>query len=216
MMQQHETDRLETRYPVEPWQVSEKVFLPEGLRESESVFALGNGFIGMRGNLEEQTATGAETIQGSFLNGVFDAEPIVYGESAYGYAKNHETICNVMDAKSLILIADGERLDLGKSRVNEQRRVLDLREGTLDRRLAWATAGGCVLIITMRRLVSLTHANLAATRLMVQCLDGGCTLELLSPLRPAVIAEGDPNDPRNAAGKDRRLLCTRTEAQVTI
>ena len=96
-MQQHETDRLETRYPVEPWQVSEKVFLPEGLRESESVFALGNGFIGMRGNLEEQTATGAETIQGSFLNGVFDAEPIVYGESAYGYAKNHETICNVME-----------------------------------------------------------------------------------------------------------------------
>ena len=215
-MQQHETDRLETRYPVEPWQVSEKVFLPEGLRESESVFALGNGFIGMRGNLEEQTATGAETIQGSFLNGVFDAEPIVYGESAYGYAKNHETICNVMDAKSLILIADGERLDLGKSRVTEQRRVLDLREGTLDRRLAWATAGGCVLIITMRRLVSLTHANLAATRLMVQCLDGGCTLELLSPLRPAVIAEGDPNDPRNAAGKDRRLLCTRTEAQDAV
>ena len=68
----------------------------------------------------------------------------------------------------------------------------------------------------MRRLVSLTHANLAATRLMVQCLDGGCTLELLSPLRPAVIAEGDPNDPRNAAGKDRRLLCTRTEAQDNV
>ncbi len=207
---------MEYRYPVEGWKISEEGFRPGELRESESVFALANGFIGMRGNLEEQTAEGAETIQGSFLNGVFDAEPIVYGESAYGYAKNHETICNVMDAKSLILIADGERLDLGKSNVREQRRVLDMRGGTLDRQLVWETEKGCVLVITMRRLVSLTRMNLAATRLLVRCLDGSCSLELESPLCPAVIAEGDPNDPRNAAGKDRRLLCTRREVQDSV
>ena len=70
----------------------------------------------MRGNLEELGATGAESIQGCYLNGVFDSEPIVYGESAYGYAKNHETICSVMDAKSLSLSADGEKLDLGLCR----------------------------------------------------------------------------------------------------
>ena len=204
---------MEYRYPIEAWKITEEGFQPGELRESESVFALANGLIGMRGNLEEQTVTGAETIQGSFLNGVFDTEPIVYGEAAYGYAKNHETICNVMDAKSLILTADGERLDLGKSRVTEHRRVLDLRGGILTRQLVWETESGCTLRIEMRRLVSLTRRNLAAAALTVHCLKGGCRLELESAIRPAVIAEGDPNDPRNAAGKDRRLLCTRVSAQ---
>ena len=93
---------MEAKFPFEPWCVTEEGFDAKNLRENESVFALANGFIGMRGNLEEGTATGSDTIQGTFLNGVFDTEPIVYGEKAYGYAKNHETICNVMDAKSLV------------------------------------------------------------------------------------------------------------------
>ncbi len=207
---------MQHRYPVQPWQVTEKGFSADGLRESESVFALANGFIGMRGNLEEGLATGAETIQGSFLNGVFDAEPIVYGEAAYGYAKNHETICNVMDAKSLVLTADGERLDLGKSRVEDHERVLDLRRGVLIRRFIWKTAGGSTLRIEQQRLVSLTHMNLAATKTSITCLGGSCRLELESSIRPAVIAEGDPNDPRNAAGKDRRLLCGAREAENSL
>ena len=75
---------MKTKFAYEPWTVTEQGFSAENLRENESVFALANGFIGMRGNLEEGTADGAETIQGSFLNGVFDTEPITYGEKAYG------------------------------------------------------------------------------------------------------------------------------------
>ena len=130
---------MEPKFAYAPWEVTEAGFDPKTLRENESVFALANGFIGLRGNLEEGSAAGAETIQGSFLNGVFDTEPIVYGEKAYGYAKNHETICNVMDAKSLVLFAGDERLDLGVSDVREHRRTLDLRAGTLRRSFLWHT-----------------------------------------------------------------------------
>ena len=193
------------KFAYEPWTVTEQGFDPQNLRENESAFALANGFIGMRGNLEEGSAVGAETIQGSFLNGVFDSEPIVYGEKAYGYAKNHETICNVMDAKSLVLCADGERLDLGLSDVKDHKRVLDMRAGTLNRSFIWHTKSGAELSVKMTRLVSLTHTELAATRLELQCLSGSCKLRLESAIAPAVIAEGDPNDPRNAAGKDRSL-----------
>ena len=114
---------MEPKFAYAPWEVTEEGFDPKTLRENESVFALANGFIGLRGNLEEGSAAGAETIQGSFLNGVFDTEPIVYGEKAYGYAKNHETICSVMDAKSLFLAADGEALDLAVCDVREHRRA---------------------------------------------------------------------------------------------
>ena len=63
-----------SKFSYEPWTVTEEGFDPKNLRENESAFALANGFIGMRGNLEEGSAAGAETIQGSFLNGVFDSE----------------------------------------------------------------------------------------------------------------------------------------------
>ena len=57
---------MQLKFPYEPWRVTEHGFSARDLRENESVFALGNGFIGLRGNLEEGCATGAETIQGSF------------------------------------------------------------------------------------------------------------------------------------------------------
>ena len=202
-----------SKFPYEPWTVTEEGFQHQALRENESVFALGNGFIGMRGNLEELTASGSETIQGSFLNGIFDSEPIVYGEGAYGYARNHETICNVMDAKSMALIADGESLDLGLSRVEKHVRQLDMRAGLLKRSFVWHTAGGCTLEIEMERLVSLSRQELAATGLIVRCIEGSCRLSIQSGIAPAVIAEGDPNDPRNAAGKDRRLLTGERRAE---
>ena len=207
---------MKAKFPYEPWTVTEEGFDPRNLRENESAFALANGFIGMRGNLEEGSAAGAETIQGSFLNGVFDSEPIVYGEKAYGYAKNHETICNVMDAKSLLLYADGERLDLGVSNVQDHKRVLDMRAGTLKRSFTWHTKSGAVLSASFTRLVSLSHTELAASRLELQCLSGTCSVRLESGIAPAVIAEGDPNDPRNAAGKDRSLATGRLFAEGTL
>ena len=207
---------MASKFPYEAWQITENGFSPRDLRENESVFALGNGFIGLRGNLEEGTASGAETIQGSFLNGVFDSEPIVYGEKAYGYAKNHETICNVMDAKGLALTADGERLDLGVSDVREHRRVLDMRRGALCRSFFWRTRSGALLEVRFARLVSLAHMELAALSLELTCLEGACALRLESALAPAVIAEGDPNDPRNAAGKDRSLTRGRVLAEGSL
>ena len=204
------------KFAFEPWAVTEEGFSAAALPENESVFALGNGFIGLRGNLEEGAASGADTIQGSFLNAVFDSEPIRYGETAYGYAKNHETICNVMDAKSLTLFADGERLDLGASVVSAHRRVLDLRGGLLRRSFTWRTRSGAVLEAETERLVSLPRQALASARLRVRCVSGACALRIESAIAPAVIAEGDPNDPRNAAGKDRSLLALRPEAEGAL
>ncbi len=207
---------MPAKFPYEPWSVTEEHFCAANLAENESVFALGNGFIGLRGNLEEGAATGADTVQGSFLNGVFDSEPIRYGETAYGYAKNHETICNVMDAKSLRIFVDGELLDVGRCTLSEHRRSLDLRTGVLRRGLVWRGESGEQLEIGLSRLVSLPHEELAATRCRIRCRAGACVLRLESGISPAVIAEGDPNDPRNAAGKDRSLLPVRPQAEGAL
>ena len=200
----------------DPWVILREGFDAASLRESESVLALGNGFIGMRGNLEELTAEGAPTVQGTYLNGVFDSAPIVYGEGAFGYARNHETICSVADAKSFILLADGERLDMSSSRTEAHRRVLDMREGTLRRYFRWRTSAGALLEAESVRLVSLTRQELAAAGLTVRCLEGRCALEIRSPLSPAAAAEADSSDPRTAAGKDRRLITARVLAEDDV
>ena len=203
------------KFSYEPWTITERGFQADHLRENESVFALANGLIGMRGNLEEKTASGADTIQGTFVNGIFDSEPIIYGEAAYGYAKNHETICNVMDAKSLLITADGEKLDMGSSNISEHVRTLDMRLGTLHRSFIWKTARGAVLRVSMDRIVSLQHQHIAAAKLRISCVSGSSRVDIESPITPATIAAGDPNDPRNAGGKDRSLKIGARKADGT-
>jgi Trehalose and maltose hydrolases (possible phosphorylases) len=202
---------MRSKFAYEAWTITEEGFSAENLRENESDFALGNGFIGMRGNLEENIAGNAETIQGTFLNGIFDSEPITYGETAYGYAKNHETICNVMDGKSIYLMADDEWLDIGKSNIEGHRRVLDMRKGFLYRTFIWNTKNGAKLKIEMKRLVSLKRSDTAAMKVQISCLKGESRIMIRSEIRPAKIAEGDSNDPRNASGKDRTLKLVRKE-----
>ncbi len=72
---------------------------------TETIFAIGNGYLGMRGCVEE----GAPVMQnGTFVNGFYESWPIVYGEEAYGFAKTGQTIVNVTDSKKIKLYVDDE------------------------------------------------------------------------------------------------------------
>ena len=80
-------------------------FGKDSVQRNETLFTLGNGNIGMRGDTEEKAGT---FHKGTYINGFFDKESILYGENAYGYAKNHETILNLPDAKRIELCIDGK------------------------------------------------------------------------------------------------------------
>jgi alpha,alpha-trehalose phosphorylase len=92
-------------YPADEWNVIEKAFHPEFLAQLESMLALGNGYLGMRGCPEEG---GPNAENGTFINGFYETRPIVYGEEAYGFAKTGQTICNVTDSKIIKLFVDDE------------------------------------------------------------------------------------------------------------
>ena len=70
---------------------------PEFLAQMETIIALGNGYLGMRGCPEEG---GPNAENSTLINGFYETWPIVYGEEAYGFARTGQTICNVTDAKS--------------------------------------------------------------------------------------------------------------------
>jgi len=165
----------------------------------ESVFAVGNGYLGVRGAPEE----GAPAYDaGTVLNGFYESWPIVYPEDAYGLARTGQTIVAPPDGSIVRLVVDGEPLDITTARAA---RVLDMRAGVLRREVEFATPSGARLLVCSRRLASLVHRNLVAIDYEVTVLDGAARVELSSELRPHEEAMAD-DDPRRHKGFAERPL----------
>ena len=146
-------------FPPDEWRIVEAQWTPEYSARAETVFALSNGYLGIRGTLEEGRPAFAS---GSYVNGFHETWPIVHAEEAYGLARVGQTIINVPDATLLELFVDDEPLFLPTARLREYARVLDMRDGLLSRELLWSTPSGKHVRVRSRRLVSLEHRHVAA------------------------------------------------------
>jgi alpha,alpha-trehalose phosphorylase len=215
-------------YLADEWHVIEKGFHPEFLAQMETVLALGNGYLGMRGCPEEG---GPNAENGTFINGFYETWPIVYGEEAYGFAKTGQTIVNVTDSKIIKLFVDDEPFWLPNARFLRYDRRLNMRSGTLDREILWETPAGKQVLIASRRLVSFAHRHVAAISYRVTLLNAEAPVVIASEMmanQPNARAhEGDPRQARVFAGrvlhhrasyaKERRLvLCHATEKSRMI
>lgn len=183
-------------YPVDGWHIRETEFAPDVIAQGETIFATANGYLGMRGNLEE-----ADPVfeRGTYLNGFYESRPYVYPESAYGFAHDAQTMLNVTDGKILRLKVDGEPLDVTTGTLIEHDRVLDLRRGFAGREVVWESPGGRRVSLRTRRLVSFVYRNVACIEYEVMPLDRAATLEISSEL---VANESDrtaSDDPREVS-----------------
>jgi trehalose/maltose hydrolase-like predicted phosphorylase len=190
-------------YPVEPWAVRETHFNPDLLAQSESVFALSNGHIGMRGNLDEGEPHG---IPGMYLNSFYEQRPLPYAEAGYGYPESGQTIVNVTDGKLIRCLVDDEPLDVRYGDLREHERILDFRTGTLTRRLDWVSPAGQRVRVRSTRLVSFVQRAVAAIEYVVEPVDQRVRFVIQSEL---VANEELPRmkaDPRVSAILDRPLV----------
>src|SRR3974377_108071 len=166
-------------YPPDGWDIIQKGFHPEFLAQLEAMLALGNGYIGMRGCPEE----GGPNFENSTLvNGFYETRPIVYGESAYGFAKTGQTICNVTDSKIIKLFVDDEPFWLPDANLLSYDRRLNMKSGTLDREVLWETPAGKQVLITSRRLVSFANRRVAAISYRVTLLNAAAALVISSEM----------------------------------
>ncbi len=210
-------------YPADEWNVIEKAFHPEFLAQSETMSALGNGYLGMRGCPEEG---GPNAENGTFINGFYETRPIVYGEEAYGFAKTGQTICNVTDSKIIKLFVDDEPFWLPNAHLLNYDRRLNMKSGTLDREILWETPAGKQVSITSRRLVSFVNKHVAAISYCVTILNAPAFVVISSETTANEPGTRDKeDDPRLARAfpgrvlhqrasysKDRRIvLCHATE-----
>ncbi len=212
-MIRHETIRPPKHiYPVDQWRIVENAFYPDFLAQTETLFSLANGYLGMRGNFDEGRPCSEN---GTFVNRFYESWPIVYGEEAYGFAKTGQTIVNVHDAKLIRLYVDDEPFFLPTANLLSYERVLDMQRGTLNREVLWEMPSGKQVLIQSNRLISFEHRHLAAISYRITLLNDQAPVTISSHLVPnsqseccqagqAIAAQG--SDPRRRDLSDRALV----------
>jgi alpha,alpha-trehalose phosphorylase len=191
------------QFAVEPWSVRESTVDLDVLAQTESVFALSNGHIGLRGNLDEGEPYG---LPGTYLNSFYELRPLPHAEAAYGYPESGQTIVNVTNGKIVRLLVDDEPLDIRYGHVLAHERELDLRAGVLRRRLEWRSLAGTPIRVTSTRLVSLVQRAVAAIAYEVEALDAPVRVVVQSELVANEPAPARSADPRAAAALEAPLV----------
>jgi alpha,alpha-trehalose phosphorylase len=192
----------EDAFPVEPWQVRETKLDLKLLAQSESLLALSNGHIGIRGNLDEGEPHG---LPGTYLNSFYEVRPLPYAEAGFGYPEAGQTVVDVSNGKVLRLMVDDELFDVRYGQLLDHERILDLRAGTLNRHAHWCSPAGKQVKMSSTRLVSLSQRSVVAIEYIVEAVDEFVRVTVQSEL---VTNEDQPEtsaDPRVSAVLDNPL-----------
>ncbi|PZE23714.1 MULTISPECIES: glycoside hydrolase family 65 protein [unclassified Curtobacterium] len=168
-----------TRYPIDEWALEEAEYAPDEQGVAETLFAVGNGYLGLRGNFDEGRGGFS---YGTYVNGFHETWPIRHAEEAFGFAKVGQTIVNAPDAKVIRLYVDDEPLVLAEADILRYTRRLEFRDGYLLRETEWSTPSGKRVLIRSRRLVSFADRHLAVVDYEVTMLDHDASVLLSSQI----------------------------------
>ncbi|HUC21344.1 MAG TPA: glycosyl hydrolase family 65 protein [Streptosporangiaceae bacterium] len=191
------------QFTEEPWLLRETGLDLDRLAQTESVFALSNGHIGWRGNLDEGEPHG---LPGTYLNGVYEVRPMPYSEPAYSLPESGQTVINVTNGRLIRLFADDEPFDVRYGKLNSHERVLDFRAGTLTRHAEWTSPVGGSVRVRSTRLVSFTHRAIGAVCYEVEPLDSSLQIGVQSGLIANEQLPPAAADPRAAAVLEHPLV----------
>lgn len=190
-------------FVLEPWCIRETELDLTLLAQTESIFALANGNLGLRGNLDEGEPYG---LPGTYLNSVYEHRPLPYAEAGFGYPESGQAMINVTNGKVLRLLVDDEPFDVRYGSLRWHERVLDLRAGTLTRIARWVSPAGQEVEVTSVRLVSFSQRSVAAIWYEVEAIDDAARVVVQSELVANEPLPHPGQDPRVAAALDEPLV----------
>ncbi|MEU8246794.1 glycosyl hydrolase family 65 protein [Nonomuraea sp. NPDC048916] len=197
-------------FTCEPWALRAAGLDLDVLAQAESLFALSNGHIGWRGNLDEGEPHG---LPGSYLSGFHELRPMPYAEAGYGYPESGQTVINVTNGKVIRLLVDDEPFDVRYGRLRDHEQVLDFRAGVLRRRAEWESPDGSAVRVSSVRLVSLVQRSIAAICYEVTPLDETLRVVVQSELVANEQLPKMGGDPRIAAALDAPLVAEEDSAR---
>jgi alpha,alpha-trehalose phosphorylase len=187
---------LQEAFTVEPWNLRETELDLDLLAQTESVFALANGHVGWRATLDEGEPHG---LPGCYLNGVYEAKPLPYAESGYGFPESGQEIINVSNGKLIRLFVDDEAFDVRYGKLRSHERLLDFRAGVLNRHAEWESPAGKRVRVSSVRMVSFTQRAIGAICYEVEPVGAPARIAVQSELLVNEQLPAANGDPRAAA-----------------
>jgi alpha,alpha-trehalose phosphorylase len=194
---------------VDSWRLSETELDLDRLAQTESLFALSNGHVGLRGNLDEGDP---HSLPGTYLNSLYELRPLPYAEAGYGYPESGQSVINVTNGKLIRLLVDDEPFDVRYGELVSHRRTLDFREGTLSRDVEWTSPAGQTVRVSSTRLVSFVQRSIVAIRYEVTAVSAPARIVLQSELIANEQLPPPGNDPRVAAVLEAPLEAEEADA----
>lgn len=151
------------------WQIIEEGFDPHYNKISESVFSIGNGRMGQRANFEEDYS--GETLRGNYVAGVYYPDKTRVGWWKNGYPEYFAKVLNAPNWIGVHISVDNQRLDLAKCKVEDFRRVLDMRTGLLSRSFVATFPDSKKVRVESSRFCSMANHEIGAIRYAITPLN---------------------------------------------
>lgn len=172
--------KIADRYFVtDPWNVIEEGFNPSYSQVSESIFSLGNEYMGLRGYFDEGYS--GNSLTGSYFNGIYERQQLT--PSAYkGITDSTEFMVNSVNWIYTRIFIDGEMLDLNTCRFTDFKRILDLKNGVLTRSFVWETKNGKKVRLSFERFLSMTRVHIGAQKITATPLNFSGEIRIIAGL----------------------------------
>jgi alpha,alpha-trehalose phosphorylase len=183
-------------FSIEPWCLRETRLDLDILAQTESLFALSNGHVGWRGNLDEGDP---HAIPGSYVNGVHELRTRSWTDESYDRPDAEQVLVDVTNGKLIRLMVEDEHFDVRTGVLHSHQRVLDFRAGVLDRRFEWSSPAGKTVRVRSTRLVSLVQRSVAAIAYQVEAVGQPVRVVLQSELLTNEAMPPPSGDPRESS-----------------
>ena len=177
-------------FVVDPWKIVETKFDKNRVKYSESIFSIGNGYMGQRANFEEDYT--GDTFQGSYIGGVYYPDKTKVGWWKIGYPEYFAKVLNAPNWIGVSIKVNEESLDLNKCKVKNFRRELDMQKGVYKRKVQLILKNGIELSVEVTRFISLNENSLGAIEYKILAINNNCQI-LIEPYIDSDIINEDSN-----------------------
>ena len=173
-------------FEIDPWKVITHNFDPKDKRLQESMTAIGNDYMGMRGNFEEGYS--GDSLQGTYLAGVWFPDKTVVGWWKNGYPKYFGKTPNAPSFIGIGITVNGEKVDLAKVKFDDFELALDMHQGLLTRSFVYE--GKDVKVkFEFERFLHIIQKEAALIKVKATVLEGHAKIDFDSTLDGTVVNE---------------------------
>jgi kojibiose phosphorylase len=159
------------------WQIDEAPFVPGKLAHTETIFTVGNGYMGLRATFEEGYP--GELVS-TLVHGIYD----------HAAGELVPELVNLPNPLPITVEVDDEVFRLDRGTLYGYRRTLNLKEAFLRRGVLWRNSSGAIVQITFERFASLELEHVLAQRVTVRALNKPCTITVTASIDGLQTNEG--------------------------